>query len=111
MKGHGTAWLLFTWLLIHPYFSDSSAGPWLRLWHTVWYRNTWVAAAGFDTKAVCEAEMRRAMEFAVGELKKTPPDPQRREENLAWAWVRCVPADALGALPFSVRTGDSFGMF
>lgn len=64
---------------------------------------------GYDNKDACTAELKKSMAFAVTEMKKDPQG-ERRAENLAWSQVRCIPADAVNVMPFSIQASPHFGL-
>jgi hypothetical protein len=103
--------LLCAWLLVHPYYSEAYVGPWVKLWDVFWYRNTRVAVMAFDNQEKCMTTARRSRTEAATELGKESLDRDSLLRNLAWVDATCVPADALGILPYKVITEKWFGVY
>jgi len=101
--------LFCAWLLVYPHYNELDTGRWTKLWNSIWYRNTWIAAFAYAEKTPCVAEARTLRAAAVDALRKKPIDQDRIEENRALAQALCVPAETLDILPFRVKVSPWFG--
>jgi hypothetical protein len=110
MRGYWSAWVLLSWLLVHPYYADVSTPVVLRVWYGIQYRNTWIATDAYDTKDGCMSAARVIHQRALQELSKESRDVPSILEHGALAQARCVPADAVPMLPFYVKMSEYFGM-